>query len=206
MTQGRIQTVAKYAYTTVPGKISILFEKIRKSGIPPVADNDWLMKVSLTDSNDPTLLTVLRFLHFIDQSGEPTEVWANYLGAAPRKVLANAIRKAYGGLFQQFKNPYDYKTKDLVNFFRGETKASEAVAGRMATTFRNLCKLADFGEHAGGVVSAGKTGDGLSVNAGEGTGRVPVQVTVNVNLPETTDEKVYRNFFTALKETLLEDN
>jgi hypothetical protein len=63
-----------YPYTTVPGKIVPLFEKIRELGVPTRVDKKWLESIGFTGSNDYTLLRALRYIGFIDKSGIPTEI------------------------------------------------------------------------------------------------------------------------------------
>jgi hypothetical protein len=67
--------MADFQYTTVPGKISTLFDKIRSVGVPPKVTVQWLKAIGFTSSNDTSLLPVAKAVGFADQSGVPTEYW-----------------------------------------------------------------------------------------------------------------------------------
>jgi hypothetical protein len=69
------RTMADYPLTTVTGKIGTLLSKIREVGVPPKATVQWLKSVGFKSSNDSTLLTAIKFIGFIDQSGVPTDAW-----------------------------------------------------------------------------------------------------------------------------------
>jgi hypothetical protein len=89
--------MGEFTYTTVPGKIKPLLDKLRQVGTPPKATAQWLKTIGFTSSNDSTLLGVLKTIGLIDSSGVPTGRWSNYRGANHKKVLAEAIR---GGLWR----------------------------------------------------------------------------------------------------------
>ena len=54
--------MADYPYTTVPGKISKLFERIKETGVPEKATQKWLKSIRFTSSNDRSLLRILAFV------------------------------------------------------------------------------------------------------------------------------------------------
>ncbi len=91
--------MADIQYTTVPGKIKDLLTKLRSVGVPPSATNKWLRSIGFTSSNDGTLLTVLKFIDFCDQSGAPSERWRDYRGQDSQAVLGLAIQHGYSDLF-----------------------------------------------------------------------------------------------------------
>jgi hypothetical protein len=84
-----------YAYTTVTGKIKLLFDKIRTVGVPQKVTQAWLKTLGFTSSNDATLIGVLKFIGLIDQSGIPTTRWSSFRGATHKVVLGEAIRQGY---------------------------------------------------------------------------------------------------------------
>lgn len=136
--------MAEYPYTTVPGKLSKLLTKIREVGIPPKATNQWLKTVGFTSSNDASLLTVLRFIGFIDTSSSPTDTWRNYRGAQHGQVLANATRQGYSDLFAVYPDAHDRSAAEIENVVSTGSSAGKQAITKTVRTFQNLCSVADF--------------------------------------------------------------
>src|SRR3569833_159201 len=90
--------MVEYAYTTVAGKIKPLLDKVRTVGVPPKVTTSRLKTIGFTSSNDSSLVGVLKFVRFIDQSGVPTSIWKRFRGSAHKVVLGDAIRNGYAEL------------------------------------------------------------------------------------------------------------
>lgn len=131
-------------YTTVPGKINSLFQKIREVGIPRKAGIQWLKSINFKSSNDGTLLTVLKFINFTDQSGTPTENWKKYRGHNHKSILAGAIKSAYKDLFNLYEDAYKRSDTELESYFSTNTGAGKQVISKTVSTFKTLCELSDF--------------------------------------------------------------
>lgn len=93
-------------YTTVPGKISGLFVKIRESGVPAKATTGWLKTLGMKSSNDPSLLPVLKQIGFVDGSGVPSPAWKQYRGSDHKEVLGRAIQVGYADLYQTYPDAH----------------------------------------------------------------------------------------------------
>ena len=194
----------EYSYTTVPGKLRMFFEKIRRVAVPEQADHRWLSLIGLDSKNDPTLLGVLRQIGFIDHGGKPTRLWFDYK-ASPRETMAIALRESYRELFSLYDadpSPCELSTDELARFFSSKTGRAEGTVSKMAATFKALCGLADFrsAAEARPEASAGS----VRINpAPRGEMEKSIEVNINIHLPETDDEEVYRKIFRILKEYLL---
>ena len=105
--------MADYQYTTVPGKLKELLSKIREVGIPPKASIKWLKSIGFKSSNDGTLLTVLKFINFIDSSSIPTDKWKDYRGTNHAQVLASAIREGYAELYNVYPDAHSREYDDI---------------------------------------------------------------------------------------------
>lgn len=141
--------MADFSYTTVPGKLTGLMEKIRSAGVPTKASGQWLKSIGFTSSNDASLVGVLKQIGFVDGSGVPTDVWKKYRGTNHKHVLADAIRTGYSALFSVYEDADSRSQQELENVFRSTSTAGSQVIGKATVTFRNLCALADFsGSHA----------------------------------------------------------
>ena len=136
--------MAEYPYTTVPGKLNKLLTKIREVGIPSKATYQWLKTVGFSSSNDATLLTVLRFIGFIDTSSAPTDSWRNYRGSQHGQVLANAIRQGYSELFAVYPDANARSAGEIENVVSTGSSAGKQAILKTVRTFQNICSAADF--------------------------------------------------------------
>lgn len=137
--------MADFSYTTVPGKIKPLLEKIRGVGIPPKATAQWLKSIGFTSSNDTTLLGILKAVGLVDASGIPTSTWSAYRGAKHRDVLGQAIRTGYAELFAVYPDAWQIANSDLEHVFATSTNAGKQVIAKTVATFKAVCECADFG-------------------------------------------------------------
>jgi len=136
--------MAEFQYTTVPGKLKKLLSKMQEVGKPRKASNTWLQSLGFTSSNDGTLLYILKFINFIDDSNVPTQKWTDYRGANPAQVLAHAIREGYADLYATYPDAHSRSTSELEHIFTTSSDAGKQVISLMSRTFKNLCKQADF--------------------------------------------------------------
>lgn len=138
-------------YTTVTGKLPIVFDKIATMGIPKTpVDSKWLALIGLTKPNDKTLLNVLKGLGFIGDDGMPTARWVDYRDAAKRtSVMEEAIKDAYSDLYEAYPEAHKQLDDDLINFFKNRQSpdgsaggVAERTASTTLQTFKGLGKIA----------------------------------------------------------------
>src|ERR1017187_4020323 len=104
-----------FTYTTVPGKIKPLLDKLRQVAIPPKASVVWLKSIGFRSSNDASLLGVLKTVGLVDASGVPTALWSSYRGANHQKILGEAIRGGYAELFAVYSDAWQRTNAALKN-------------------------------------------------------------------------------------------
>lgn len=136
--------MADYPLTTVIGKIKPLLGKIREVGVPQKATVQWLKTIGFKSSNDPSLLTALRFIGFIDASSVPTDTWKQYRGANHAKVLAGAIREGYSALYQIYPDAHTRTASEIEHVISTSSNAGKQAITKTVKTFQNLCGEADF--------------------------------------------------------------
>jgi len=137
--------MGEFTYTTVPGKIKTLLEKVRQVGIPQKATVQWLKTIGFKSSNDTTLLGVLKTVGLVDSSGVPTSVWSSYRGAHHRKVLGNAIRTGYAELFAVYPDAWQRANSEIEHVFSTSSSAGKQVIAKTVATFKALCECGEFG-------------------------------------------------------------
>jgi len=136
--------MVEYAYTTVTGKIKQLFEKTRTVGVPPKVSGSWLKTIGFTSSNDTTLIGVLKFIGFTDQSGVPNATWSAFRGAKHKAVLGEAIRKGYAELYAVYPDAHLRSTIELSHVFSTSSSAGAQVVSKTVATFKALVEEAEF--------------------------------------------------------------
>ncbi len=205
--------MADYPYVFATKRLGEYFGKIQEVGQPRVADRKFLELIGFSAANDRLALNVWRFLGFTDDSGVPTERWSEHLnkGQAP-KVLAGAIREAYGDLFHTYSGANQQADDELKDFFRSANPtASLKVVNLVVATFKGLCERADFSDGTGEVSepaadepapAAPKATEEVTTPAAQPTTSVTSagsQPTVHVNLqvhisPEAGPEQIDQIF------------
>lgn len=138
--------MAEFNYTTVPGKIRPLLDKMRQVGVPPKASVQWLKTIGFTSSNDTTLLVILKTVGLADSSGVPTSTWTHFRGTHHRKVLGEAIRIGYAELFAVYPDAWQRSNTELEHVFSTSSSAGKQVITKTVGTFKALCECAEFAE------------------------------------------------------------
>jgi hypothetical protein len=203
--------MADFGYTTVPGKIKPLLDKIRGVGIPPKATVQWLKSIGFKSSNDTTLLGMLKAVGLVDSSNIPTPTWSGYRGAKHREVLGEAIKMGYAELFAVYPDAWQRSNTELEHVFATSTTAGKQVISKTVASFKALCECADFGSigespnhamhtttplHAPVTVSAGS-----AQTTATNTKTVPsIHIDLQIHVsPEATPEQIDQIFKSMAK-------
>ena len=200
--------MAEYAYLTVTSKIKPFFDRILTSGIPSKVNYDYLKSVGFRSSNDRRMVSVLKFLGFIDSSGSPTETWSKYrdLTEAP-SVMASAIQTAYHELFRLYPDANRKDDEALMNYFRAQTSLGQRALGGVLGTFKTLCSMANFDSVSTEVVSEETKLDSTPQPKRNHSQHQGTPLTLNVNLqlqlPATENAEIYEKLFSAIKKHLI---
>ena len=199
--------LGKYPYILNTGKLKEFIENIPRIGVPPKINTATLPTLGFKSPNDRPIISILKFVDFIDSSGSPSQNYRDFrVQSKARTVMASAVKKAYSEVFELYPNAYEKDDKTLKDFFAPTTEAGEQVVDLTVATFKALCSFADFkatpeekAEEEEEVAKLGKKGEKVP--------SIPSGVTINLNiqltLPVTDNEKVYENIFKALRDNLL---
>jgi hypothetical protein len=203
------------AYTTVPGKIGPLLQRIQEASVPSKVTQSWLAMVGFTSTNDRSLMSVLKQVGFIDDGGRPTSLWERFR-SGDRASLAQGIQHGYRVLYETYPDAHRRSTAELENIVKiNAPRLNRDTAQRVTSTFRTLVGLAEFGENgvftpaiapsASPAVPIAPVTDGPPVVAVPHLTNPGVTINLNVqlSLPETTDASVYDLLFAAMKKHLL---
>lgn len=197
----------KIPYLTKVNAIKDFLAKAQSTGVPPKVTQDYLKTIGFTSSSDRPLIPLFVYLGFLTSDGTPTDVYRAYRDKkrAP-KVLAKAIKSAYGGLYATYPDANGQDNEALANYLRPTTGLGETAVGAMVGTFKMLCSLADFSdleeveepeEKEEGKKPRVRTRD-LSYDAPSLT------INLQLTLPATDNEAIYDKLFASLRKNLLE--
>lgn len=215
--------------TTLPpfmnstGLISKIFSKIQEAQEPPRYTQNFQESVlGYGSGSAKPFIPFLKRLGFLESDGRPTEIYRRFRNAdTAGGAMAEAIRKGYKTLYQ--RNEYAHtlsadKLKSLVVEVTGKEKGAKVI-GTIASSFTACKSFADFETQNTATVGSEVTPD-VSLLSDQPTPTMPQSLpstlnsqavgmsfgyTINLNLPETDDPKVFNAIFSALKETLLKE-
>ena len=214
------------SYLTSTKNLKGIFEAIQGAKAPEKFTTRFLENLDFKSSSDRLVIGVLKSLGFLDDAGRPTSIYFEFLDQTQsEKVLASAIKAAYGDLFQVNKNAHNMSKGDVVNKFKSLSQGqySESVIEKMAMTFTALCRQADFSQDAnlkkdqnvdeenGTKFTDGQNHNDFSeseslenpLRTSERLSLGGLHYNIQIILPESRDPKVYDELFSSLKRHLL---
>lgn len=208
--------------TEVPYMASItnvpaILEKIRTAGTPPKFTHEFLKStLGFTGSNDRGVIKVLRQMGFLSADSVPTPRYNEYRGDQPGKAIAVGLREGWPDFFLADEKIYERSNAQIQGIAKSLTGAGDAVAQKIASTFKAFSDKADWSavatpqERSGDAgdtnqESGGGTGDEQRRGNGNGVaaGLFELHHDIHIHLPPTNDVSVYRAIFQAIKAELM---
>lgn len=184
--------------------------------------NKFLEELGYKSSNDRLITGVLKSLGLLNDTGEPTQRYYDFLDQTQsKKVLAIGIQEAYEDLFNIKKDAQNMSQDEVKNKLKTLTQGSKGdkVIDSMARTFRTLCDYADWSEvdMSKKVINSPKAkndsmnqndditaSDSKSLsNTNNSSNSIGLHYNIQIHLPETTNMAVYDAIFQSLKNHLM---
>lgn len=200
-------------YTSSPGVLRRVLERIPTSEKPGTFTYDFLGTVMEARGGAARpIIPILKATGLLNQTGAPTELYAQFQTDAGRPVAAlQALRNGFGEIFR--RNQYAHKADeaaliDVVVAITGLPK-KEGIVRYILTTFQAFQEYARQAREDAKLddqSDASPSNDALPPSMdqnGGGTGRLQLAYNINVVLPETTNVEVYNAIFRSLKANLL---
>jgi hypothetical protein len=214
------------AYLTSTKNIEAIFNAIQSAKAPPKFTQRFLEDLGFQGAADRLIINMLKTLGFLSPDGSPTQRYFEFLDQSQAgRVLAQSLEDAYADLYQLNRNAHALPRQDLIGKIKTLTQgqASDAVVGKMATTFTSLAGLADFraaqaAPQNGGVVTEtaperASDADGASPPEAGSDQPLPLRsagvtlgglvYNIELHLPDSRDPAVYEALFRSLKTHLL---
>ena len=195
-------------YVDAYGQLKELFGKIKEASVPPKFTLDFLSTVlKLKSSSYRPMIPFLKRMGFVDQANVPTKVYSEYRDEYKSKIImAQQIRSAYNKLYNAHTYAHKLKKEEVTSKLHsllGTSKEDKTIV-KVASTFMELCKLADFEGELKNIIDTEQKNDGVPLPpSSEIPTKLGISYTINLNLPATTDVEVFNSIFKALKENLL---
>jgi len=201
------------SYVQVYGQLPDLFSRIREAGAPDKFTSQHLKDWGYTSSNYRAVIPLLKSLGFLAPDGSPTTRYHDYRNnAQSASVMAEALREAYGDLFNIKANPAQSDRALIEGKFKSSHNASPNTAKMMANTFYSLLGLADLSIPTNQGSSAlenirVRSADSQPNQQNEQqhkSARPSLHYNIQIHLPATKDIEVFNAIFKSLKEHLLD--
>lgn len=208
-------------YVSATGLLQELLKKIQEAPPPARFSGDYLfsnLKFKKSGSTMP-FIPFLKRLGFISSDGTPTEIYKKFRNPDKRvsgQAMAQAFCVAYADLFSRNEYWYKLQNADLKNFLV-EVLEIEPKNGALAILIRTIETLKPYANFdsstldeteienepidiKGGKLDASERIEKRKHSDIEG---INLSYTINLNLPETSDIKVFDAIFKSLKDNLL---
>ncbi|NYI02128.1 DUF5343 domain-containing protein [Cupriavidus plantarum] len=203
-----------YAYIISNNKIEPIFSRIRSAAKPERFSQQTLSTWGFTASNDRAMVSVMKGLGFLTDSGVPTEYYDRLRDPNDwRYVLAERIRAAYSDLFAIDAKMNSAPEAEVRGAMLRITGKDEESVGRYYSTFKALVSLAKFEPKPSRVADVVTQSTEEPVSSVKPKVEVPAEESthrrrseyhynIQIHLPVTTDVTVYNAIFKSLKENL----
>ena len=191
-----------------------ILDAIQRAGAPEVFHLDFLKDLGFKASNDRGAVKVLKYLGLLDGAGRPQASYREFMDQTKAKtVLASRMRSAFDDLFTADRNANTKSVEQLKGWFKTKTGAGDAVAQKMASTFRSLATYANWD---GAPEASRKNEDKEQPPAADQTppavepaplaahsrSAIGLVYRFEIHLPDTQNVDTFRAIFRALREEL----
>ena len=210
------------SYLTSVKNFEGIMNSILGARAPERFTNKFLEDLGYKSSNDRLILGVLKSLGLLNDTGEPTQRYYDFLDQTQsKKVIATGIQEAYEDLFNLKRDAQNMSQEEVKNKLKTLTQGSKGdkVIDSMARTFKTLCDYADWSEipinSQVNSTSASKNNDisekpdyvvqnsPKSVESKPISNQLVLHYNIQIHLPETTNMAVYDAIFQSIKKHLM---
>ena len=190
-----VSTDPIFPYTNKPQSLRKFLQILPEKPIPKRVDGALMKSWGFKDTNDMSMLRVLKTVGLLKSSNEPDELWAKFMslngGAA---ALAQPIREVYGPLFEASHKPYTESPEVLKNLFNIHSGGSKTTLDFQIQTFKALAENADFetsAQQAPPSAGLAVSEDAAGGSRGGQQARPMVHIDLHIHLPENKARRDY---------------
>lgn len=192
-------------YLLTVKNVGPILDRIKEAGTPPKFTNEFLKNsLGFTSSSDRGVIKILKHLGLLSQDSIPTPRYNEFRNDAQSGVaLAIGLREGWAPVFLSDQRAHEKSVGQLKELFKNVTGAGEAVAEKMASTFKALADRAEWSATPQ-VSEALPDAPAPSLDRGPQTTGISLHHDVHIHLPATSDVSVYAAIFRAMKAELLD--
>ncbi len=202
------------SYLTSTKNLASILDAVRAAQAPEKFTIRFLESLEFKTNADRLIIGVMKSLGFLAEDSRPTQRYYRYLDQTQSAiVLAEGLRDAYADLFQVNKEAQKLAKTEVLGKFKtlSQGQYSDSVLDKMALTFVELCKLADFKSQPA-VEGEQEHDDEADDSGADEEANLPskrklalggLHYNIQLILPESRDPKVYDALFRSLKDHLL---
>jgi hypothetical protein len=197
-----------------------ILDAIQRAGAPDVFTIEFLKDLGFSSSNDRGALKLLKYLGMLDTSGRPQSSYREFMDHTKSKqALAARLKASFDDLFTADRNANTKSVDNLKGWFKTKTGSGDAVAQKMASTFKSLATYADFSAPP----PTDRTASNVPENpapilnmedgpanpfrplpeAGSHNSQIGLVYRFEIHLPDTQNVDTHRAIFRALREELM---
>lgn len=198
-------------YMMQVSNVSDILKRIQEAGTPPKFTYEFLHStLGFKSSGDRGVIKVLKAMGFLTQDSKPTRRYNEYRSSEQAgRALAQGIREAYPGIFLADESAHQKSSGELKEMFKSISGKGEAVAKKMAATFKAFADHADWStppqqEEELPEETEDDEGDEAEDSPRSALSAIQLHHDVHVHLPVTSDVTVYTAIFRAMKDELLD--
>lgn len=196
-----------------------IMNSILAARAPERFTNKFLDDLGFKSSNDRLITGVLKGVGFLNETGEPSQRYYDFLDQTQsKKVLAIGIQEAYEDLFNLRRDAQNMSQEEVKNKLKTLTQGQKGdkVIESMARTFKTLCDYADWSEPEDLVrdqnlemeieekfESQQQSSNNKSSIIANKENSLGLCYNIQIHLPETSNMAVYDAIFQSVKKHLM---
>lgn len=174
-----------YPYLFSTDKLDAFIKRLGEIAVPSKFTFRHLSSIGFSSSQERSFIPLLQFLGFLTEQNVPTEDYFRLRDTTDyKRVIQEKVEEAYKQIFDFDTRAHSVPEAVLVGYFGRVCPDPHKTLELMARTFKALCALGNFSsqERASSVIKDASA-----------------KVKLSIELPATTDEKVYEAIFKHLK-------
>lgn len=204
-------------YMPSVGNVASILEKIKGAGTPPKFTVEFVKStLGFTGSQDRSFPRMLKQLGFIASDGTPLQRYNEFKATSTAgRAMAEGLREGWSPIFMADQAAHTRSASELTDIFKTVTGQGDAVAKKMASTFKAFASHADWSAVADATASVGSatkdqngeaesngSSPGQTAGVASPAGSLSLHHDIHLHLPPSSDVAVYRAIFRALREEL----
>lgn len=199
----------KYPYAATPSSLGRFLGLVPTKPKPEKVNPPMLKAWGFNNTNDQSILRVLRAIDLLTPTREPTKNYEEFM--QPTKgpaVLGKQIKRVYSSLFSTVTNPGNAPYDELKSFFNTYGGGSEKVVQLQIQTFKAMASHATFGASDPLEQFDESSGGNPPLGGGtSGNSRDPmIRIDLHIHLPENKTKVDYDSILESIAKHIYRKN